>query len=78
VLVEGHCDERGTEEYNLALGDKRANAARDYLRTVGVPATRMQTISYGKAYPADPGHSESAWAKNRRAHFTIVAPGRSR
>ncbi len=69
VTIEGHCDERGTKAYNLALGDKRANAARDYLVSLGVTASRITTISYGKERPFDGGHDESAWAKNRRAHF---------
>lgn len=70
VTIEGHCDERGTKAYNLALGDKRANAAKDYLVSLGVTASRITTISYGKERPFDTGSSESAWAKNRRAHFT--------
>lgn len=69
VTIEGHCDERGTKAYNLALGDKRANAAKDYLVSLGVTASRVTTISYGKERPFDTGSSESAWAKNRRAHF---------
>ncbi len=69
VTIEGHCDERGTKAYNLALGEKRANAAKDYLVTLGVTASRINTISYGKERPFDSGHDESAWAKNRRAHF---------
>jgi peptidoglycan-associated lipoprotein len=69
VTIEGHCDERGTKAYNLALGDKRANAAKDYLVSLGVTASRVTTISYGKERPFDSGHSESSWAKNRRAHF---------
>lgn len=69
VLIEGHCDERGTVEYNLALGEKRAKAARDYLVDLGVQADRIRTISYGEERPADPGHTESAWGKNRRAEF---------
>ena len=69
VTVEGHCDERGTKAYNLALGEKRANAAKDYLVTLGVTASRITTISYGKERPFETGSSESAWAKNRRAHF---------
>jgi peptidoglycan-associated lipoprotein len=73
VRVEGHCDERGTSEYNLALGDRRARAARDYLVSLGIPATRLRTISYGKERPADPGHSEDAWSKNRRAEFVFIA-----
>jgi peptidoglycan-associated lipoprotein len=69
VLIEGHCDERGTVEYNLALGEKRANAAKDYLVGAGISASRIETVSYGKERPFDPGHDEAAWAKNRRAHF---------
>jgi len=71
LLVEGHCDERGTEQYNLALGDRRANTAKDYLVTLGVGADRIKTVSYGEERPFDPGHSESAWAKNRRAHLVL-------
>jgi len=71
VTIEGHCDERGTREYNLALGDRRANAAADYLMTLGVPATRISTISYGKERPEDPASNEIAWAKNRRG-VTVV------
>ena len=73
VTVEGHCDERGTAEYNLALGERRAIAARAYLVALGIPATRVRTVSYGKEFPFDPGHDESAFAKNRRAHFVITA-----
>lgn len=69
--VEGHCDERGTNEYNMALGAKRARAAQDYLRTLGVEANRMSTVSYGEELPLDPRHNEEAWAKNRRAHFNV-------
>jgi len=72
VQVEGHCDERGSDEYNLALGEKRAKAALNYLVTLGVPAARLSFISYGKEKPADPGHDEAAWAKNRRAEFVII------
>ncbi|ABB33746.1 peptidoglycan-associated lipoprotein [Geobacter metallireducens RCH3] len=72
VLIEGHCDERGSDEYNLALGEKRAKAARDYLVTLGVAANRLSIISYGEEKPLDPGHTEEAWAKNRRAEFLIV------
>ena len=72
LLIEGHCDERGTEQYNLALGDKRANVAKEYLQTLGVDASRMRTVSYGEERPFDPGHDESAWAKNRRDHLVIV------
>jgi peptidoglycan-associated lipoprotein len=73
VRIEGHCDERGTVEYNLALGDRRARAARDYLVSAGIPAQRLRTISYGKERPLDPGHNESAWSVNRRAEFIFVA-----
>jgi len=71
VLIEGHCDERNTNEYNLALGDRRANAVKQYLMTLGVPAARLRTISYGEERPADPGHNEEAWAKNRRGEFVL-------
>jgi len=71
IVIEGHCDERGTNAYNLALGEKRANAAKDYLVSLGVDGARIQTISYGEERPFDPGHDETAWAKNRRAHFVI-------
>jgi peptidoglycan-associated lipoprotein len=70
VRVEGNCDERGTVEYNLVLGQKRADAAKGYLVNLGVDASRLDTISYGKEKPIDPGHNEAAWAKNRRVHFT--------
>ena len=73
VTIEGHCDERGTAEYNLALGERRAVAARTYLVSLGIAADRIKTISYGKEFPFDPGHDESAWAKNRRAHFVVTA-----
>jgi len=72
VLIEGHCDERGTEEYNLALGEKRAKSTMDYLVSLGIPAERIRIISYGKSQPLDPGHDEAAWAKNRRAQFLII------
>jgi peptidoglycan-associated lipoprotein len=72
LTIEGHCDERGTAEYNLALGERRAVAARTYLVTLGIPADRIQTVSYGKEFPFDLGHTEEAWAKNRRAHFVIT------
>ena len=72
VQIEGHTDERGTEEYNLALGERRANAAKQYLTTAGISAGRLSTISYGKERPLDPGHNEAAWAKNRRDHFVIT------
>lgn len=73
VTIEGHCDERGTAEYNLALGERRATSARAYLVSLGIPADRLKTVSYGKEFPFDPGHDENAWAKNRRAHFVITA-----
>jgi len=72
VQIEGHCDERGTEEYNLALGERRANAVKNYLVSLGIDADRLYTISYGEELPADPGHTEEAWAKNRRAHFLVT------
>jgi peptidoglycan-associated lipoprotein len=70
VRIEGNCDERGTVEYNLVLGQKRADAAKNYLANLGVDTKRMETVSYGKEKPVDPGHNEAAWAKNRRDHFT--------
>jgi peptidoglycan-associated lipoprotein len=73
ISIEGHCDERGTAEYNLALGERRAVAARNYLVSLGIPADRVKTVSYGKEFPFDPGHSEEAWSKNRRAHFVVTA-----
>jgi peptidoglycan-associated lipoprotein len=72
LLIEGHCDERGTEQYNLALGDRRANIARDYLVTLGVDASRIRTVSYGEERPFEEGHDENAWAQNRRAHLVLV------
>ena len=72
VTVEGHCDERGTVEYNLALGEQRARAARDYLVSLGVAAARLRVVSYGKERPLDPGSGEAAWAKNRRGHFAVT------
>jgi peptidoglycan-associated lipoprotein len=71
ITVEGHCDDRGSVEYNLALGERRAKAAHDYLLQLGVPADRMKTVSYGKEVPLCQEASESCWAQNRRAHFTI-------
>jgi peptidoglycan-associated lipoprotein len=71
VTIEGHCDERGTSEYNLALGDRRANEAKKYLVSLGVNEKYFKTISYGEERPLDPGHNEAAWAKNRRDHFVI-------
>ena len=73
VSIEGHCDERGTAEYNLALGERRALAARTYLVSLGIAADRLRTVSYGKEFPFDPGHTETSWAKNRRAHFVVTA-----
>ncbi|MBI5711322.1 MAG: peptidoglycan-associated lipoprotein Pal [Candidatus Eisenbacteria bacterium] len=71
ITLEGHCDERGTVEYNQALGEKRAQAARDYLVAAGIGASRIQTISYGKERPFADGHDETAWAQNRRAHPVV-------
>ena len=73
VTIEGHCDERGTAEYNLALGERRAVTARAYLVSLGIPADRLRTVSYGKEFPFDPGHDEAAWTKNRRAHFVVTS-----
>jgi peptidoglycan-associated lipoprotein len=73
IQIEGHCDERGTSEYNLALGERRANAAKKYLISLGIPMDQISTISYGEEYPLDPGHNEAAWAKNRRDHFIILS-----
>jgi peptidoglycan-associated lipoprotein len=73
ITIEGHCDERGTAEYNLALGERRAGAALAYLVSLGIPANRLKTVSYGKEFPFDPGHDDGAWSKNRRAHFVITA-----
>ena len=72
ILIEGHCDERGTVEYNLALGERRAQVARDYLLELGIPAGRISIISYGKERPLEFGQSESAWSKNRRDEFVVV------
>jgi peptidoglycan-associated lipoprotein len=71
VSIEGHCDERGTTEYNLALGDRRAWAVKSFLTNLGIPGNRLTTISFGDERPADPGHDEYAWAKNRRAQFVL-------
>ena len=71
VSIEGHCDERGTNEYNLALGERRATAAKNALVAEGIPTTRITTISYGEERPLDPGHNEDAWAHNRRAEFKV-------
>jgi peptidoglycan-associated lipoprotein len=70
IVLEGHCDERGSDEYNIALGENRAKAAMNYLLTLGVPADQLSVVSYGKERPLDPGHDEAAWAKNRRVEFT--------
>ncbi|HEX9982377.1 MAG TPA: peptidoglycan-associated lipoprotein Pal [Thermoanaerobaculia bacterium] len=72
LLVEGHCDERGTEQYNLALGDRRANIVREFLMTLGVDASRLRTVSYGEERPFEEGHDESSWAQNRRGHLVLV------
>ena len=71
ITIEGHCDERGTAEYNLALGERRAVAARQYLEDLGLAEDRLRTVSYGKEFPFDPGHDEAAWRQNRRAHMVI-------
>ena len=71
ALIEGHCDERGSTEYNLALGQKRAEAAMQFILALGIDPSRVSTISFGKERLADPGHNEAAWAKNRRAHFIL-------
>ncbi len=71
IAVEGHCDERGTVEYNLALGDQRARATRDYLVSLGVEGAMLTTVSFGKERPLDTGSTEAAWARNRRAHFAV-------
>jgi len=73
ITIEGHADERGTAEYNLALGERRSLAARNYLVSLGIPADRLRTVSYGKEFPFEPGHEESAWSKNRRAHFVVTS-----
>jgi len=72
LLIEGHCDERGTTEYNLALGDKRARASKDYLVSLGASSSRVEIISYGKEKPACTEHAEGCWSKNRRDHFVIL------
>jgi len=73
ITVEGHCDERGTAEYNLALGDRRALAAKNYLTSLGIAADRLRTVSYGNEFPFEAGHNEAAWSKNRRAHFMLTS-----
>lgn len=74
LIIEGHCDERGTNEYNMALGERRANAAKDYMINIGADPAKMQTVSYGEERPFALGHDEAAWQQNRRAHF--VGQGR--
>ncbi len=73
IKIEGNCDERGTEEYNLALGKKRAESAKQYLISKGITPDRIDTVSYGESRPLDPAHNEIAWAKNRRDHFVILS-----
>lgn len=72
IQIEGHCDERGSTDYNLALGERRAASVKSYLTSLGIPEDRLSTISYGEEMPADPEHTEEAWAKNRRAHTIIL------
>jgi peptidoglycan-associated lipoprotein len=74
LIIEGNCDERGTEKYNLSLGERRALSAREYLSNLGVDPARIKTVTYGASRPADPGHSEEAWKKNRRDDFILVTP----
>jgi len=74
LLIEGNCDERGTEKYNLSLGERRALAAREYLANLGVDPARIKTVTYGASRPAEPGHNEEAWKKNRRDDFILVTP----
>ena len=74
LIIEGNCDERGTEKYNLSLGERRALAAREYLANLGVDPARIKTVTYGASRPADPGHNEEAWKKNRRDDFILVTP----
>jgi peptidoglycan-associated lipoprotein len=69
ILIEGHCDERGTAEYNIALGERRAESTKNYLVSLGVRSGAVSTVSFGEEKPWDPGHNEAAWAKNRRSHF---------
>ena len=73
VTIEGHCDERGTAEYNLALGERRAVAVKTYLVSLGISPDRLRTVSYGKEFPFDPGHTEDSWSQNRRAQFVITS-----
>lgn len=72
VTIEGHCDERGTNEYNLALGERRARAAQRALEAEGIASSRIRTISYGEERPSDPGHTETSWSRNRRAEFRVA------
>ncbi|MFZ5998636.1 MAG: peptidoglycan-associated lipoprotein Pal [Nitrospirota bacterium] len=76
VIIEGHCDERGTNEYNLALGERRAHAAKTYLLSLGIPSSRIQISSYGEEKPVCSEHTEDCWAKNRRDHFVLAVPGK--
>jgi peptidoglycan-associated lipoprotein len=78
VTIEGHCDERGTVEYNLALGERRAGAARDYLVSLGVPAERLKTVSYGKEAPLCQEHAEDCWSRNRRDHLAVTGKAGAR
>jgi peptidoglycan-associated lipoprotein len=73
VTIEGHCDERGTAEYNLALGERRASAVKTYMVSLGIAPDRLRTVSYGKEFPFDQAHNDDAWSKNRRAHFVITS-----
>ncbi len=73
ITIEGHCDERGTAEYNLALGERRASSVKTYLVSMGIAAERLRVVSYGKEFPFDAGHDEAAWTKNRRGHFVVTA-----
>jgi peptidoglycan-associated lipoprotein len=72
ITIEGHCDERGSNEYNLALGERRAKSCESYLIALGIDSSRLSSISYGEERPLDPGHDEIAWAKNRRCHFKLM------
>lgn len=73
IRIQGNCDERGTDEYNMALGERRAQTARDYLVNYGIDASRISIISYGESRPLDPGHNEEAWARNRRDDFVVIS-----
>jgi peptidoglycan-associated lipoprotein len=74
LIVQGNCDERGTEKYNLALGERRALAVREYLANLGMNPDQIKTVTFGKSKPADPGHNEEAWKKNRRGDLVLVTP----